>query len=372
MPVPTFEDLFEAAKREAITRPTRLTPEIFETEGSDVNIAMAAGAAMAESVAAYAQGEINSVRLSTAPSVSDEALDRYGASELGETRSGALSAIVPCVFVREPSLTSTAVSRGTLVATGGGVTFLTTADLLFQAGQIGPLTVPGLATTAGPGGNVGANTITRILSPVDDPTMTVSNPEPAAGGRDGQTTEEFAAQLGTAYQRARKATVVAIEEDAAIVDGVASARSYELLDGDAQTGRVVVQILGNGGTSNSALAARVRSALRSTRAAGVPVIVIAMSPLLVTIRAYGLLVDPSFDEAEVLGQAARSIVAFVDALQVGAKLYRAQILSVLASTPGLSVPDGALATPATDIVPGDGEYVATRSSLVLVTKDAAP
>lgn len=375
---PTYSDLFAAAKREALSRPTRLQPEIFDTAGSDVEVALAAGVAMAEESAAYAQGEINASRLRTAASVSDDALEQYGASELGgETRRGALAAIVMLEWSRQAGA-ATVIPANTLVGTVGGVTFFTVAPLAFEAAQTGPLLMAALASTAGPGGNVAADTITEVLATLADDTFTVNNPEPASGGTPEQTIDDYQAQLQTAYQRARRGTLIAIQEAAALVDGVASARAYEVLDGDAQTGRVVLQILGHGGTTNLALANRVRDAMATVRCAGVPVIVQAMNPRMVSIRAVGLVVKSGYDAPTVLGQAADRIVAFVTDLsssslsyQVGAELYRAQLIGILASTEGLLVPKNALVLPADDVTPGPGEYLSTTRELVYLTQNPA-
>jgi len=369
---PTFSDLYAAARRESLSRPTRLTPEVFDLDGSDVQIAIAAGAAMSEEVAAYAQGEINSTRLRTAASVSDDALEQWGASEAGgETRRGALSAISMLSFSRDTG-GPTVVPANTLVGTRGGVTFATVTPLLFESGQTGPLQVAALASTAGPGGNVAKETIVEILSTPADPTITVNNPEPASGGTPVESLDDYQARLQTVYQRARRGTLVAIQEGAAAVDGVSSARAFELLDGDAQTGRVVLQILGHGGTTNQALMARVRSAMDSVRCAGVPVVGQALNPRNVQVTAYGLLVRPGFDPATVLGQAADAIVAFLEDYQVGETLYRASLLGLLAATEGLQVPAGALVVPAADVVPGAGEYLQTERALVFLTTAPAP
>ncbi len=264
------------------------------------------------------------------------------------------------------------VPANTLVGTRGGVTFATVTPLLFESGQTGPIMVAVLASTAGPGGNVARETIVEILSTLADPTFTVINPEPASGGEPVQSLDDYQAQLQTAYQRARRGTLVAIQEGAAVVDGVSSARAYEVLDGDAQTGRVVLQILGHGGTTNQALMARVRSAMDTVRCAGVPVVAQALNPRNVQVTAYGLLVKAGYDPATVLGQAADSIVAFLADYQVGEKLYRASLLGLLANTEGLQVPAGALAVPADDVTPGPGEYLQTERALVFLTTAPAP
>jgi uncharacterized phage protein gp47/JayE len=370
---PPFEDLFAAGRNEALARPTRLTPEVMDLPGSDVNILLATGAAQAQEIGAYAQGELNACRLRTAGSVSEEALEQYGASELGgETRRGSLSAIVPLTFQRLAGAGTTIPARS-LMATKGGVTFELLLDLVFAAGQAGPLEVDAFATTAGPGGNVPAHTITEILTGGTDLTLTVTNREPAAGGRPEQTIEEYQAQLQTAFVRAAKGTLAAIEAAAANVDGVVSARAYEVLSGTAQTGRVVAQILGAGRSTNSALVRRVRLALDDVRAAGIPVAVQGLNGLSVTVRAQGLVISAGYSAPSVLGEAARAVVSTVNNTDAGAKLYRASITAALAGIEGLEVPDGSLLTPAEDVQPEGDEFVETSLDLVvLLTTDPAP
>lgn len=364
---PAFDDLFDAAEREALARPTRLTPDIIRVQGSDVNIAIAAGAAMSEEVAQYAQGEINETRLRTAGSVSDEALEQYITSELGgETRNGALAAIVPLEWSRSPGA-GTTVPAGTIVGTDGGVTFETVTAVAFSNTEIGPLTTTGVATTTGPGGNVIKGAITRVLSSLDDLTLTVFNPEPASGGQVAELIEDFQARGQTAYQRAGRGILSAIEATAAATQGVISARAFELLNGNAQTGRVVVQVLGAGGTSNAALSARVLTNLRSSRCAGVPVIVQALSPVSIEITAVGLRIDDQFDAGSVLEAAREAVVAFIDGLQVGGELFKSDIIGTLRDIEGLRVPDGAVSSPVSDVTPQDGTYLTTTTDLVSLT-----
>jgi len=318
---------------------------------------------MAEESAAFAQGEINTTRLRTALSVSEDALEQWGASEVNEVRRGALSSIVPLIFKRDTG-GPTVIPAGTLAGTGGGVTFTTIAAVNALSGETGPFTVAALASTAGPGGNVAKETITEILDQLPDPTWQVVNAEPASGGIGVESPEDYQARCQTAYQRARRGLLGAIEAAAAADPGVASARAFELLNGDAQTGRVVLQLLGHGGTTNSALAARVRASMAGVRCAGVPVVVQALNPRTVPVTATGLIVLVDYDSATVLGQAADAITAYARAFQAGATLYRSDLIGIMRDTEGLKVPKGALLEPASDVVPGPGEYLTTERALV--------
>lgn len=368
---PTFEDLFGAARRETLARPTRITPEAIDTDGTDVQIAVAAGAAIGEEVGAYVQAELNATRIATAAAVSSDALEQLGASEYGETRYGAQSAIASVVFTRQTGGPTT-IPAGTVVGTDGGVTFTTVATVGFASGEVGPLEAAVIASTAGPGGNVKAGSIRNVLSTLADDTIEVAQLEDAAGGNPVESLDDYQARLQTVFSRAPKGTLPAIQASADANPRVASARAYEILDGDAQTGRVCLQILGHGRATNAALAAEVRAQMDSVRAAGVPVVTIAMNPRLVQVRAFGLRVAAGLSPVAVLDEAAAAVVAYIQQVEVGATLTVAEVLGVLAGISGLQVPAGSLASPSSDVVPGPGEFVDTRRELVYLTTAAAP
>lgn len=366
---PTFSDLFAAARQETLSRPTRITPEAIDTDGTDVQIAIAAGAAIGEEVGAYMQGELNSLRLATAGSVSDDALEQLGASEYGETRNGSQSAIAYVEFTRQTG-GPTLVPAGTIVGTDGGVTFSTVLTIGFASGEVGPIGVAAIASTAGSGGNVAEDSIRNILSTLADDTIEVSQPEKAAGGIGVEPLDDYQARLQTRFQRAPRGTLVAIQESAAANPRVASARASEILDGDAQTGRVLLQILGHGRATNAALGAEIREQMNSVRAAGVPVVTISMNPRLVQVRAFGLRVASGLSPATVLDQAAAAVLSYIQGVEVGATLTLAEILGTLAGISGLQVPAGSLATPTADVSPGPGEFVDSRRELILLTTGA--
>jgi hypothetical protein len=112
--------------------------------------------------------------------------------------------------------------------------------------------------------------------------------------------------------------------------------------------------------------------MNSVRAAGVPVVTVAMNPRLVPVRAFGLRVAAGLSPVAVLDEAAAAVVAYIQQVEVGATLTVAEVLGVLAGISGLQVPAGSLATPSADVVPGPGEFVDVRRELVYLTTAAAP
>ena len=71
---PSYFDIFDTGRNEAIRLPTRFAPEIVDTDGSDVNVIISVGAAMADEVAAFLVQAFAEVFLSSAAKVGGEAL----------------------------------------------------------------------------------------------------------------------------------------------------------------------------------------------------------------------------------------------------------------------------------------------------------
>jgi uncharacterized phage protein gp47/JayE len=370
--LPTFEDLQDAGRQEALVRPTRIQREALETPTSDVAIFLAASTAIGQDAALYGQTEVNAARLATALSVSTEALEQWGAGNYGVPREGASAARVPVEFRRDPSAASFTIPGGSVVGTSGGVTFRTAVDAIFPASSVGPLAVTAIASTAGRGGNVGAGTITNVLGgpdgPLEDRTITVTNPEPAAGGAEDETEDEYQARLQAFFPAARKGTLQAIQTDTEALREIESATATELVGEDGfPVGRVEVAIIGANSQANSSLAALVRETLEDTRAAGIGVVPKASQPTYVSISITGLGFASGVNTTIVLNNARLAVVAAVNENDPNKPLRRGLIISTLEQVEDLVVPSAAIDTliPADDVEPTvTGEVFRTREDLV--------
>lgn len=362
---PTFNDLFEAARSEALLLPTKFSPEIIDTPGSDVNVVFAAAAGIGEEIARFAQASWAEAHLATAEG---DALDRWVYDRYRLVRFEARSSTVTLRLERSNNSPGITIPADSGFSTEDGVTFLTLNDAVFPNGSVGPIRVDAVASDTGEGGNVPIGTINTVASFLEDDTVTVTNEEPSAGGSDQETDVELRARAQDFFLTARRGTRFAIEFGATQTPGVEQATAEEILDGASgfAAGRVILTISDSEGQSNLALATRVASNLDEYRALGVPVVVSPGVQQLVEIEAVGLLFQAGFNTTNVLGQARNVILATVNGLAPGVTLRRASILAAMDRVDGLIVPDSALVEPAGDVVPNNNSVIRTTTDRILL------
>lgn len=354
--VPTQIDLFLAARREAILAPTKFDRAIIDVDGSDVNVVFNAAAAMGEEVTRYLQVALNETSLGTAKG---EALTRWAYDRYQLPKKEATSAVVELRLQRAGS-TGFTVAAGSIFGTATGETFATVTDVAFPSNSLGPYLVKAISQRTGTGGNVSVGTIVKVVSTFSDSTLTVTNLEAAAGGRDEETEDEFKIRVRDFFITARRGTREAIEFGALAVDEVAQASAAEITnpDGDA-TYRVQLYVSDIAGQANTILATEVEESLDEYRALGVPVSVVPAVPQYVTIVASGLQFEAGANTAAVLSSAADALVALVNGLAPNITLRKADILKTLTDIDLLIVPDGSLTEPAGDLVPTTGTVLRT-------------
>ena len=366
--VPSFADLFDAGEREALILPTRFNAEIIRVEGSDVNVAVAVAAAMAEECARLIQASFNETHLSTAADVGGETLDRWVFDRYQLTRYEAQASVATLVLTRTDTSTPVTAGKESLFGTPGGVVFATVNDVVFPLGSPGPFLVQAVAQQTGPTGNVEANSISEVVSRLEDTTITVDNPEPAAGGQDEETDDELAARARDFFINARRGTRQAIINGALDTPGVTQANAIENLDPETglPASRVQLVISDREGTANAALSDRVILNLEEYRCLGVPVTVVAGVPQFVEIEVENLDFIAGANTSDVIDQVRSTIVATVNGLAPGEKLRRAVIISAIESVPQTLLDDSDLVTPAGDLVPDEGGVIRTTTSRVTI------
>ncbi len=355
---PSEGDLFLVGRREAIIQPTRFDRAIVDTENSDVNVVLRAAAAMGGEVARYAQAEINDLALSTASD--DGGLQRLAYDLYKLRQQPASNAVVELTLTRTDVVLGFTVPAGSLFSTDNGQNFATLTDVPFPAGSAGPLRVNAVAETAGGSGNVSAETITRVTTPQEDTSLVVTNAEVSAGGNDGETNDEFRDRVRDFFATVQRGTRQAIEFGASSVPRVDQATADEVVDLQGiPNGRVQLNISDEQGQANAPLANEVTTSLDEFRCLGVPVLVVPAVPEYVDIVAEGLQFTAGANTTAVLDLAASRLRSLVNTLAPGVPLRYSDLLSVLANTPQLIVPDGALRSPLGDLVPTTGTVVRT-------------
>lgn len=365
--VPTQRDLFLVGRAEAILSPTRFDRAIIDTEGSDVNTIVNIAAAMGQECVRYLQVTLNELGLATA---TGEALDRWVYDRYQITRKEATNAVVTLTLSRSSdTLPGFTISEGSQFGTETGINFVTTNDVSFPAGVVGPLSVNAIAERTGTEGNVESGSVTQVITVLDDDTVVVTNSEPASGGNERETDDELRDRAREFFVTARRGTREAIEFGALQVARVAQSNATETFE--ETTGlpgyRVLLNVSDTNGQANTALASEVEESLDEYRALGVPVLVVPAVPQLVNVIANGLAFEAGANTTDVLQNATNAILAFVNGLSPGDTLRRADIFRVLSDTDQLIVPDGALTEPSGDLVPSTGTVIRTTQDRITLS-----
>ena len=111
-------------------RPTSFNPNVIRVSGSDINIAFAVSAAMAEEVARFAQASNNETFLSTSEAEGGEVLDRWIFDRYNLTRQEAQSSVVTLTLTRTDTA-GTTVAVDSVFGTSKGVNFRVINDVVF-------------------------------------------------------------------------------------------------------------------------------------------------------------------------------------------------------------------------------------------------
>jgi uncharacterized phage protein gp47/JayE len=354
--LPTRTDLFDTGAREAIARSNarapgkRLSPQAIYTEGSDINILLAAGSAMAEEVLRQASRADADKWLDSSR---EEALDRLILDRTSRecVRKGAAPAYVPLTFLRlEGPLAAFNISAGRQVKTAQQVAFELMSPVAFSAGFTGPLTVTGRAVLAGTEANVAIGTVTELdASP--DPNLSVTNLDFGSGGYDREPDSAYRERGRAFFRSARRGTIPAVELGARSVAGIAFATVEEELDAEGvQTGNVFVYVGDVNGQANQALVAQVRDGLLEYRAGGVVPVIVGAVPEYIEI-AFRPRFVAGYDPAAVLAQLRFATVALVNQTDPNKPVQYSLLQALARRVPGLVVLDDLIANPTGDVYP---------------------
>jgi len=370
--LPSRTDLFNVFADEVLTRARarstgqQVTASEIFTPGSDINLIGAGGSAMGEEVVRQLGRSTKALTLSG--SVGDE-VDRWVFDHYGEKvpRKLAAAARVTVTLARPTgAFGGFTYGSGSRVTTPSGVQFDLQADAVFSGAAVGPVSVLARAVNAGTAGNVGANTITRFVTQPADPTTTITNVQPAAGGDTTETDAAYKARAQAYLLSLAKGTLPALEFGAKTVPGIRQASAIEELDNlGVLTGRTYLFIADANGQANNALVAEVNTALREYRAGGLPVITVGGTPVFQTIT-YHLSFETGVDTILAFDQVRQSTVARVNQLAPQAALRRSMLFEIARSVAGVIVPADGVTVPAGDVVPpaGSGQVIRTSADLV--------
>lgn len=390
MDFPSFQQLFEIARNEALARSPALSQDAINREGSDANILVAAATAAADEV-------IGQLVMTTAglflDSANGEALDRLLFDRYGLTRKIAANAIGSVTFTSNIPLPSNfTIPSGTKLRTTTGVGYETVGNFVMQAGTSGPLYVTVRSLLAGANQQAKIGTITNLVGPLTGvPTgvqFFITNPVATAGAADQETDDEFRERGRAFFTTVQRGTLRAIEQGALTVPGVTRASAYEILDSSGRPNRLVSLVIADKFTDtladyaavppvyelqSKALAESVFNALEDYRPAGVFVQVQLAEVVLLPVS-----LSLSFSAGvniDSVATSARAVVAnYINNLNPGDNVTAAQLVQALRGVSGLVItendllnPGNVIASPWTQVDTTPLQVLRTSLSIVRAT-----
>ncbi len=287
---------------------------------------------------------LSAIRLSTSHGTD---VDSF-VGDFGLTRNPATAATGTLTFSRFTSTNVATISPGVQVQTADGTQqFAVIADpgqalwnpLLnvyqIQAGQSSG-NVTAQALVAGTGGNVAANTISTILTPISGVDQ-VTNPAPFENGAPTETDASLKQRFQMYIQSLRQGTMIAVEAAILATDPTLQyvIVEDEQFDGTPQAGYFYVVINDGSGNPPPTTVAAVQAAVAQVRPIGIPFGVFAPNPINVTID-LTLSVASGYVIGAVQQQVQQAIIAYVDAVDFGATLAWSKIFAVAYNVPGVT------------------------------------
>jgi uncharacterized phage protein gp47/JayE len=256
-------------------------------------------------------------------------------------RLDATFATVNLTFSRTTTTQQAVIPIGAQVTTNvGNIIFAVTLDTLNPAynaslnGYVIPIgqtsvTVPSQCTQAGTIGNVAANQIT-FLSTAIPYVDSVTNATAATNGENVENDQHYLTRFQLYINSLSKAVKAAIE---AAIESVQDGILYNLLENqnyglEVQYGFFTVIIDDGTGNPPDSLITAVRNIIYVTRGLTIQYDVKKTTPVLVPISA-NLVIDPSYDENQIVDAVTTALQSYVNNLDVGAPLEITKIPSVI-------------------------------------------
>lgn len=305
--LPTFQDLYDAAKAEIQSRNSALTDW---NEGSVLDAVAGAAAALADESIRRAVDLFAALFVDTATGAELDALaaDRFNLARKVATGS---RGVVTWSRVAAGSYVLAAGTRFRATVGDEVVTVESIADVAVLSSSV-TVEVPCEATATGRATNCAAGSVSEVVNPpIEDPTGTVTNAQAFAGGSDAETDAAFRDRIRRYFGTLRRGTVEALEAGALMVPGV----SYVSVDeGEVEDSGVVYVYVGDpDARANDTLANMVDLELNNWRAAGVMVVVQGAQREEVAIT-IALAIEPGADQDTVAAAVRAAVEGYADLL----------------------------------------------------------
>ncbi|KKL74401.1 hypothetical protein LCGC14_2065260 [marine sediment metagenome] len=276
--------------------------------------------------------------------------------ELGQKASGNV------VFSRSGTSGDQEIASGTIVSTTDGTRFETTADGQISNGNTDSASIPILASTAGKDGNVPANTIIVIVTPIEG-VETVDNAASTTGGQDQESDDEYTLRFQQYIIGLGKSNEGGLIAGAKSVTGIRSASTVEHFP-PVSSYNVTMYIDDGAGNASAALIAEVLAIIIGTgtvadpgyKAAGVNLRVLA--PTKVTIAVTVEVTDNGLlSQTTIEYNVNLAIENYINNLTIGDDVIVNKIRQVIMDVDGVA--DISLTVPASNTAISDSQIART-------------
>jgi len=380
--LPNFQDLFRTGRDEALSRNNRLTLEEIERKGSDLNILVAASAAMSDDV----MGQLAQLKADTfAGTARFDALDRLILDRYpGLVRKQASPSFGYVTFSFSPAVTSAfSIPDGTQLSTADGVQFITVGAVSVAIGTTS-IAVPVRSVLAGAQQKAKPGAINSLLAQIvgaPSSGMTVSNTAATFGGEDRESDTDYVTRSRTYFLSQRRATKSAIEQAVLSIPGVRKCTVFENLDtlgrpigyvqivvADSYTEQFVTAstLPATYATQLANLAVQIETVLEDWRSAGVGVQVVFATVVLQSIRV-SLAYLPGVDQESVKTVVLARIIQHVNGLKPGEALNISELRNLAQTTSGVYATGNEIVTPTGNVMPRPGEVLRTSTTFTQVS-----
>jgi uncharacterized phage protein gp47/JayE len=378
---PTFNDLFRVARDEVLLRNGRISRDAVERDGMDANILLAAACAAGDEVIGQLAELAAGMFLDSAE---DEALDRLAFDRYGLVRKSAAASLGTAQFSTTVGAPVTfTIPSGTLLRTADGREFITTQNVIFTAGTVGPLATTVRSVLAGSDQNAKSGSITSITSsfPSRPADLVVVNPFATAGGDSTESNDSLRERARRYFTTVRRGTLGALEEAALGVPGVRSAAAFEVVDALGRPARLVQLVVSDAFTEQFALfdtvppryevqsqylSTLVFNALSDARPAGVYVQVQVATVILQAVQ-LSLTFSAGVDVQDAALRARAAVVNYMNGLSPGAAFNYDAASAKLRAVSGLLPSGSIIASPPGNVAAKPLQVLRTSLGLVAAT-----
>lgn len=361
MPAPSFLDLFNLGKAEAILKRPKLGVRV----GDITEMLISGSAAMADRLIGWSADRFAATYVDGA---SGDDLTQLASDHWNIQRLDATKAVATVTFTRAGAdATAQTIPIGSTVATerdsqGNNIQFVTTQNASWAISTNGNRTVNVEAVIAGVSGNLsGPDLISRLVSsPPPGGTYTITDSTQPAGGSEEESDESLRDRVRTFPSTIRRGTLAALEFGAVSTEGAGVSKATASQD---STGLVTVYVSdASGGSSGvttevspstvdlGTMTSKVAVELLEWACAGALVNVSggAIQTINITV---GLTVRLGVDVNQLISDVEDAISARVGKLKIGDTLYLSDVINAVKSVDPDNIVNVTMITPVVDTAP---------------------